>query len=44
MKVPAERLKQVLGITQVTSIAALYHLAVIDSPLQHATDNMKKGA
>ena len=44
MKVPAERLKQVLGITQVTSIAGAHHLAVIDSPLQHATDDMKKGA
>jgi 3',5'-cyclic AMP phosphodiesterase CpdA len=44
MKVPAERLKQLLGITQVTSVVGAHHLALIDSPLQHATDDVKKGA
>jgi Icc protein len=33
MKVPAERLRQVLGIRDVNFVAGSHHLAVIDSPL-----------
>ncbi|PWT92787.1 MAG: metallophosphoesterase, partial [Proteobacteria bacterium] len=33
MKVPAERLKQVLGVTRVTSVSGAARLAVVDSPL-----------
>jgi 3',5'-cyclic AMP phosphodiesterase CpdA len=36
MKVPADRLKQVLGITQVNSISGARHLALVDSPLETA--------
>jgi len=44
MKVPAERLKQVLGITQVTSVIGAHHLAVVDSPLERASasDDVRK--
>jgi 3',5'-cyclic AMP phosphodiesterase CpdA len=34
MKVPAERLKQVLGITSVTSVAGAGHLALVDHALE----------
>jgi 3',5'-cyclic AMP phosphodiesterase CpdA len=34
MKVPDERLKQVLGITQVSSVSGKHHLAVVDSTLE----------
>ncbi|HXJ44707.1 MAG TPA: metallophosphoesterase, partial [Bryobacteraceae bacterium] len=37
MKVPAERLKQVLGVTEVHSVAGAHHLALIDSPLERAS-------
>jgi len=33
MKVPAEKLRQVLGITSVNFVAGNHHLAVVDSPL-----------
>jgi hypothetical protein len=33
MKVPAERLRSVLGITNVQSVARKHSLAVVDSPL-----------
>jgi len=36
MKVPAERLKQVLGVTQVNSVAGKGRLALVDSPLERA--------
>src|SRR4051812_30140735 len=36
MKVPAERLKQVLGVTEVNSVAGGRHLAIVDSPLERA--------
>jgi hypothetical protein len=36
MKVPAERLKQVLGVTQVNSVTGGRHLALVDSPLESA--------
>ena len=36
MKVPLERLKQVLGVTQVNSIAGTGRLALVDSPLERA--------
>jgi 3',5'-cyclic-AMP phosphodiesterase len=34
MKVPAERLRQVLGIREVNFVAGLHHLAVVDSTLE----------
>ena len=34
MKVPAERLRQVLGITEVSYVAGKYVLAVVDTPLE----------
>lgn len=34
MKVPADRLKQVLGITQVNTVMGGRHLALVDSPLE----------
>jgi hypothetical protein len=33
MKVPAERLRQVLGVTSVNFTAGNHHLAVVDTPL-----------
>jgi 3',5'-cyclic-AMP phosphodiesterase len=36
MKVPAERLRQVLGIRDVDFVAGSHHLAVVDSPLDAA--------
>jgi hypothetical protein len=36
MKVPAERLREVLGIRDVTFAAGSHRLAVIDSPLDAA--------
>lgn len=36
MKVPAERLRQVLGIRNVSFVAGLHHLAVVDSTLEAA--------
>ena len=33
MKVPAERLRQVLGITNVNLVAKRHSLAIVDSPL-----------
>jgi 3',5'-cyclic AMP phosphodiesterase CpdA len=33
MKVPAERLRQVLGVTDVNFLAGNHHLAVVDAPL-----------
>jgi hypothetical protein len=36
MKVPAEHLKQVLGVTQVNSVAGKGRLALVDSPLERA--------
>jgi hypothetical protein len=33
MKVPAERLRQVLGITNVNVVAKRHSLAIVDSPL-----------
>jgi Icc protein len=46
MKVPAERLKQVLGVTEVNSIAGAHRLAIVDSPLEHASipGELLKGA
>ena len=43
MKVPAERLKQVLGVTEVNAVAGKHRLAIVDSPLDAAgvTDEMK---
>jgi Icc protein len=35
MKVPAERLRQVLGIREVNFVAGENHLAVVDSPLEN---------
>ncbi len=37
MKVPAEKLQQVLGITDVNFVAGKHHLAVVDSPLAVAS-------
>ncbi len=34
MKVPDARLRQVLGITEVSSVMGKHHLAVVDSPLE----------
>ncbi len=36
MKVPAERLRQVLGVTEVNSMPGAHRLAIVDSPLEHA--------
>jgi hypothetical protein len=36
MKVPAEQLRQVLGIRNVSFVAGQHHLAVMDSPLGSA--------
>jgi 3',5'-cyclic AMP phosphodiesterase CpdA len=33
MKVPAERLRQVLGVTSVSFAAGNHHLAIVDTPL-----------
>jgi hypothetical protein len=33
MTVPAERLRQVLGVTSVNFTAGNHHLAVVDTPL-----------
>jgi 3',5'-cyclic AMP phosphodiesterase CpdA len=41
MKVPAERLQQVLGITDVSFIAGNHHLAVVDSPLAAAAEMVR---
>jgi hypothetical protein len=44
MKVPAERLKQVLGVTQVNSVAGAHGLALVDSPLEASMPgDMQKG-
>ena len=45
MKVPAERLKQVLGVTQVNSVTRGRHLAIVDSALEAApvTGGMMEG-
>ena len=32
-KVPAEKLREVLGVTHVSVTAGSYHLAVVDAPL-----------
>jgi Icc protein len=37
MKVPAEKLRQVLGVTNVNFVAGNHHLAVIDQPLERAS-------
>jgi len=41
MKVPAEKLQQVLGITDVSFIAGNHHLAVVDSPLAAAAEMVR---
>ena len=41
MKVPAEMLQQVLGITDVSFIAGNHHLAVVDSPLAAAAEMVR---
>jgi hypothetical protein len=33
MKVPAEKLRQVLGVTSVNFVAGNHHLAIVDTPL-----------
>jgi hypothetical protein len=33
MKVPAERLRQVLGVTSVNFVPGNHHLAIVDTPL-----------
>jgi Icc protein len=45
MKVPAERLKQVLGVTQVNTVTGGRHLAIVDSSLEVApmTGGMMEG-
>jgi hypothetical protein len=45
MKVPAERLKQVLGVSQVNSVTGGRRLAIVDSPLERApmTGEMMEG-
>jgi len=43
MKVPAERLKQVLGVTRVTSVSGAARLALVDSPLSENDAQMEAG-
>jgi Icc protein len=43
MKVPAERLRQVLGLVQVNFVAGEHKLAVIDSPLAAMSEAAKGG-
>jgi Icc protein len=37
MKVPADKLRQVLGVTNVNVVAGNHHLAVIDTPLERSS-------
>jgi Icc protein len=44
MKVPAEKLRSVLGLADVHYVAQKHSLAVVDTPLEASSDQPKEGA